>query len=111
MNSTYLIGLHLSKFNFELSKAEAKLCFKAYFKTEEFLCFDNILVLKVEGDSSQIITCLNRLAFTKEAFVISNKINWTDHLVELANNFNLVNGKDSCFKIYLPQKTDEAIKD
>lgn len=111
MNSAYLIGLHLSKFNFELSKAEAKLCFKAYFEIEEFLCFDNFLILRVEGEPAQIITCLNRLAFTKEAFIISKEINWTNHLIELADDFNLINGQNARFRIYLPQKTDESIKE
>lgn len=109
LDSNYLIGLKLSKFNLKLSKAEAILCFKAYFEVEEFLFFDNFLVLKVEGEAKQILSCLNRLAFTKEAYVLTQNEDWVNYLAKIVADF-LPDSKDSCFKVCLPQKIDESAK-
>lgn len=102
-----IIGLKLSRFNLELSKAEALFCFKAYFETEPLLCVENLCLFKVKGSVSQILSCLRRFAFTKEAYVFSK--NFSD-LKELAKLFDLRNGKDSSFKVSLPLSLEEKLK-
>jgi hypothetical protein len=90
-----LLGLKLSKFNFELSKAEASLCFKAYFETELLLCVEDFCLFKINGTSSEVLNCLRRLAFVKEAYVFSK----TSGFEALAKLFGLKHGLDSSFKV------------
>ncbi len=99
MRQKFLLGLTLSKFNLELSKTEALLCFKAYFEVEEFLFVSNHLFFFVSGDSSDIVNCLNRLAFTKECFVVSSKKDWVFELVDFCKIFNLPYGKEVSFSV------------
>lgn len=106
MVSKYTLGLKLSNFNLELSKAEALLCFKAYFETEELFCVGNICFFSVRSNPTDILSCLNRLAFTKEAFVVSDEKDWPSFLAGFAKDFELIHGKDSRFKVYLPLSPD-----
>lgn len=105
MTQEYLIGLKLSKFNLELSKTEASLCFKAYFKTKLIDCHDDFCLFQIGGDPTQIKACVARLAFAKEAYILSNKhsasADWVFELIDLAKSFNLPLGKDCSFKVNL----------
>ncbi|MCC7574330.1 hypothetical protein KO361_01960 [Candidatus Woesearchaeota archaeon] len=107
----YLIGLLFSKYNLELGKTEALLCFKTYFEVEEILFVDNFCVFSVKGVPGDILNCVKRLAFTKEAFVVSKNVEWSVDLISFVNDFNLKHGVDSCFKVelFLKQKNIDLI--
>ena len=101
MNSKITLAIKLSKFNLELSKAEALLCLKAYFETELISCVDDFCFFKVQRNPKLILKALSRLAFAKEAFIISENCDLAN-LEKLAHLFNLPIGLNSSFKIHLP---------
>ena len=109
MKQELLLGLKFLKINLDLSKTEALFCLKAYFETELLFCEENVCLFKVRGTPSQILNCLERLAFAKEAYVFSDNFS---KLTELAKIFKFKYGKDSTFKILLPlsQKGNSKIK-
>ncbi|MGV8162750.1 MAG: DNA methyltransferase [Candidatus Nanoarchaeia archaeon] len=73
ITSNYKIGLILSKTNLEMSKAEAIESCKIYFEISSSKIINNLFVLELQTKDSffhKAQLWLNRLAFTKEAFLI-----------------------------------------
>lgn len=111
MNSNHLIGFKLSRFNLDLSKKEALLCFKAYFEVEEFFCFNNLYILSINGNLKDILKHINKLAFAKEAFVIVKDEDWLRSIFELAKSLNTNLSKEPSFKICVPETLSKDQKD
>ncbi|MGV8169347.1 MAG: methyltransferase domain-containing protein [Candidatus Nanoarchaeia archaeon] len=71
--SDFKVGLLLSKANLEMSKAEATESCKVYFEIASSESINNLLVVELQSKDNffhELRVWLNRLALTKEAFLI-----------------------------------------
>ena len=100
-----ILCLELSQLNLELSKAEALNSAKPILELKKTRMNEKYLIANImKKDLKKILPWLNKLAFTKNAYILTNSKDWVPKIKEIVKELGKENPN---FKVIIKTKTEE----